>query len=182
MTNRQFAQPPWAIVPTSPYNPETLGLQARQEWNAGETDERPVVDAQLNESGAWRVSVVGDLVLSATWGSRANKFLVNMDAPCMAVFPGQVTITARPRTSGGATCLTTLAPAWTGYLTDFRRLTVHPGGGPVPLEEIWSHYQALTASVVDVRGTNVNVPALSRLPLISGSSLVSGAGYLEYTP
>lgn len=180
--NRQFAQPPWGIVPTSPYNPETLGIQSRETWLPGETDERPVIDAQLNESGAWRVSVVGDLVLSASWGSKTSKALTNMDAPCMAVFPGQVTITARPRTSGGATCLTTLAPAWTGYLTDFRRLTVHPGGGPVPLEEIWSHYQALTASVVDVRGTNVNVPALSRLPLISGSSLVSGAGYLEYTP
>jgi hypothetical protein len=178
--NDALVVPSW--IEGRPYNPDTLGLQAREEWAAGETEGRPVVDAQLNTSGAWRVSIVGDVVLSAKWGSKGTKHLTNMDAPLMGVFPGQVSITAAPRTSDGASCIVTLAPAWTGYLTDFRRFIVHPGGAPTPLEPVWSHYQALTASVIDVRGTAVAVPALSRMPLVSGSSHVSGAGYLEYTP
>jgi hypothetical protein len=178
--NNAFVVP--SEIQTTPYNPSSLALQASEEWLAGQTDQRQLVDAVLNDAGAWRVSIVGDVVISATWGSKGTRKLVQMDAPLIASFPGQVTITAVPRTSAGARAVATLAPSWTGYLTDFRRLLVHPGGAAIPFEPDWSHYHALTASVVNVRATAVAVPALSRIPLISGSELVSGAGYLEFTP
>jgi len=178
--NNAYAVPSW--IGTTPYNADSLGLQASEVWLAGESDERQLLDAVLCPAGEWRVSVVGDVTLAAYWGSKGNKRIVSMDAPMMASFPGQVTITAKPRTGAGATAIATISPACTGYRTDFRRFVVHPGGAPIPLEPIWAFYQALTASVLTVRGTAVNVPALARFPLITGTSLDSGAGYLEFTP
>jgi hypothetical protein len=176
--NNAMVVPAWSGAGQSS-NADSFGFQAREVWVAGETDSRPILSCMAHQGGSWRVSVVGDLTIDAIWGSLGTRRLVTMDTPLVATFAGKVDLSARPRTDQGASAIVTVAPAWSGELRDFRRLIV---GAGQPIEPDWSTYRALTASVVNIRGTVVNVPALSTVPLVSGSVLTSGTGYLEFTP
>lgn len=177
LINNAYVVPPPAG--SRPYEPDRLGLQASEVWSPGQTDQRAIVDAALNGAGAWRVTVVGDVVLQLAWGSNGNRREVEVDAPLVGVFAGQVTITARPREAeSGAWATATLAPSWGNDRHDVRLFVA----GALAVPPVWSWYQALAASVVSVRGTSVNLAPGERLPLVSGSQVVSGAGYLELTP
>lgn len=160
-------------------NADSYGFQSKETWEPGNTDERPVLSCMAHDAGAWRVTIVGDLIVKAIWGSLGTRNLVQMDAPVIATFPGKVDIFVRPRTGDGASALVTVAPAYSGEQRDFRRLVAGPN---LPIPADFAVYRALTASVVDVRGTAVAVAALATLPLVSGSVLTSGTGYLEFTP
>lgn len=160
-------------------NADSFGFQSRESWDVGKIDERPILSCMAHPvGGSWRVTIVGDLKVKAIWGSLGTRNLVEMDAPVIATFPGKVDIFVCPRTDQGATALVTVAPAWSGEQRDFRRLVTTPQNIP----DDFAIYRALTASVVTVRGIAVNVPALATLPLVSGSVLTSGTGYLEFTP
>lgn len=158
------------------------GLQSTEAWAAGEVDERPVIDTVPHpDAGAWRVSIVGDVTLRVEWGSGPNKTIADMDSPAAMILPGQCTVYAKPRTGAGARVRVTLAPSWSGLQHDFRRL-VDATAGAIAIDPEFGFYQALTASTVSVRGTAVAVPALAILPLVSGSTLTAGVGYLEFIP
>lgn len=170
---------PPSAVQADPNPPSTWGVQSTCVWEPGDTSVLPILDARHCNEGGWRVSLVGDVKVQAVWGTMGNRRVLDFDAPLFAQFTGQVALYVRARVvEAGARATVTLAPATSGFDNDFRRLVTDAG----PLDDAYSDYQALTASVVTIRGTAVNVPALSKVPLVSGSVLTSGVGYVRFTP
>jgi len=178
INNQMNAYVPRGEFAADPNPPSTWGIQATCSWEAGNTRELPILDGRHCPEGGWRLTLVGDVKVKAVWGTMGNREVAEFDAPVIAQFTGQVSLYVKPRTENGAQATVSLAPATSGFENGFRRLLTTTG----PLDESYSAYQALTASVVTIRGNAVNVPALSKVPLVSGSVLTSGIGYVEFSP
>lgn len=160
-------------------------VQAKQAWAAGETDIRPVASA-IRAQNLWRLTVLGNNVLvRISYGTSAAKILQNIRTPIRVTLPGSVDVYAQPLNLGGeqaaASVQVTLTPVTSGCCESDCRKIITAGGGLL-LEDDAVRYVALAASVVALDLTNVNVPVLQSVSLVSGAVLVSGTGYLEFSP
>ncbi len=158
---------------------KSYGIHQFSVWAAGETDVRQVLDVRRAES-LWRVSIFGRLLLTINYGTVHNREILQLQAPLVITFPGQLTVNAQPLDDEGAQCVVTLTQATAGGASQARK-SVDSTGGTVALDEGAVRYVALTASTLTISGiTPVAVPALSTVPLVSGSVLLTGSGFQEF--
>jgi hypothetical protein len=127
----------------------------------------------------WHVVVYGDAVLDVTWGRTASGML-RVDTPLVADFLGRVSIQATARSE---TLIQTFVwKVWGAGIQQMRR-HVAPLAFPAALDDqARSFVSTAAATVISVRGTLVPVPATARLPLVSGSTITAGSGFLEFSP
>ncbi len=154
------------------------GTQSRATWAAGDTVAKQVCDA-LKPASLWRFSAFGNVLLSIDYGTLANRRILNLRAPLVMTIPGQFTATATPVNSEGAECRVTLTQATAGARS-IARVFVDAGAGTVALDEGATDYWALVASTLTIAGVAVAVPALSIVPLVTGSVLLTGSGFQEF--
>jgi hypothetical protein len=156
---------------------DRCGQQNLETWAAGDSGSRPLLELQPNGE-LWRISVVGDLLVELTWGTSSRRRLV-LDAPILADLPGFVSVIATPRTSGGATGQVTATRSSGAGPQELRRFVA----GPVlALDDQATRFVALAASTVTVRALAVVLAVGDSIPLVSGSVLTAGSGFVEYTP
>jgi hypothetical protein len=172
---------PPAPVPTVPVGntgPQ-YGTQSFRVWAAGETDARQVIDT-LKATALWRISVTGRVRVTFDYGTSQSRALIALQAPVVITIPGQCTVTAEPLDDDGTTCVVTLTEATAGALSQARKLA-DASVSAVALDDAAVRYVALTASTLTISGvTPVAVPALSVVPLVAGSSLLTGSGFQEF--
>lgn len=157
------------------------GIQLFPKWAPGETQKKGLVD-DLRATHLWRLVIFGGSAMRVDikYGTQKTITLIGLSLPLRASFPGQLTVEAYPFAAQETeqSVRASLTPATAGGLIEMRR-PVDAGAGAVAFDDQAMRYFALTASVVDVRGTPVAVPVLGTLPLVSGSSLTSGSGFEE---
>jgi hypothetical protein len=155
------------------------GTQQFAKWDAGDVGPRDLVDA-LKTGSLWRISVFGNVYVSIYYGTSHNRAIEQLQAPVVLTLPGQVVVKAWPRDNEGAECVVTLTQATAGGLSHARKY-VDAGAGPaVDLDAGACRFVALEASTLTISGQAVTVPALSTVPLVSGSSLDTGSGFQEF--
>jgi hypothetical protein len=157
------------------------GQQSKQAWAAGQTDGRPLVDSSFRAPMLWRVTAFGqNVTFTVDYGTNATKRITGIRPPLRAVFPGLVQVTAVPLSAdfaAHAECTLTMVSSGLNP-ADCRRLAAVGA-----LDPDATRYVALTASVVNVAGlVACNVAATQSIPLVAGSSLTSGDGFLEFDP
>lgn len=173
--------PPWpqpAAPPVDNLGPK-YGIQAFQQWNVGETDERGILDT-IRADFVWRISIVGHVLATIEYGTSHNRELLKLQGPVVIAVPGQAVVRVVPFDGNGATCTVTLTKATGSALAQARNI-VNAGTGAVALDPAAVRYVALTASTLTISGiTPVAVPALSSVPLVASSSLLTGSGFQEF--
>lgn len=151
------------------------GIQSFRVWSPGETDQRQVLDVRKADA-LWRVSIAGNVTVAISYGTSHNRALLALQAPVVITIPGQMTVEATPRDDDGTTCVVTLTQATAGALAQARKYIDAAGA----LDPDAVRFVARVASVVTISGAAWNVPALSSVPLVTGSVLVSGSGFQEF--
>ncbi|HXC23121.1 MAG TPA: hypothetical protein VNU28_00935 [Solirubrobacteraceae bacterium] len=160
------------------------GIQSSESWIAGEHDSRSILDMLLSKH-VWRVSVFASqwVRLDFVYGTKRTIKLTGLFAPAVFYVPGQCIVYAEPSDSGGG-----VFPAAFAYLT---ATPVNSAGTPqlrkhiTGAQAISDHavrFLALANSTVQLGsgGPAVALTLGQTLPLIAGSSLTAGDGYLEF--
>lgn len=160
-------------------NGPSYGIQSRREWAAGEVDERDVVDT-IKGASLWRFSAFGNVTISIIYGTETSRQFLSLQAPVVMTIPGQFSARAKPRGEEGASCTIALTQATAGARAHARKLIVGPGGGGLAFDDDAVTYTALTASTLTISGVATAVPALSTVPLVTGSVLITGSGFQEF--
>ncbi len=169
--------PAWNGDPQLPH-----GIQASQIWQAGDRDPRGIIDVQTLAGSVWRVSVFGTRVkLSVEFGTSRRVFFENIRTPMVLYLPGRVIVTATPLPTDegifiGASAQPTCTPS-TGGRPSARYLI----GGAQAIPDTASRFRATDAATVLLGGvTPITLAASQSIPLIAGSSLTAGDGYVEF--
>ncbi len=170
--------PAWPPASPSHNTGKSHGIQLFPKWAAGETKKKGLID-DLRAANLWRLVIVGGAAMRVDikWGTEKTITLTGLSLPLRCSVPGQLSVEAYPveAQDDEQSVRATLTPATSGGLIEMRR----PAVVGAFAEEAFAYF-ALTASVVNVRGIAVAVAALSRVPLLAGSSLTSGDGYEEF--
>lgn len=174
---------PGSAVSIAPRMPQTtgqpVGEQSSQDWRPGETDDRPVLDLPLSMS-VWRIGIFGEnVVVRVIYGTKANKQIVGLATPALLTIPGQCSIYAKPLNPEAAASVRVSATPATAGASSCRYIAVGPN---LALDPDAAFFRALTASTVTIRGTAVALAVLDVVPLVSGSVLTAGSGYVEFNP
>lgn len=162
-----------------------FGLSSVETWEPGVNDERPVADCILAEH-LWRISVFGAVELRLDYGTLGNLTLTGLEAPLVMNIPGQFCLYAQPldQTDGRTDtveCRVSITPVTQGCCQSARQLIAYSSGPAIELDPATSFF-TIKDSDINFRSIDVPVPAFTRVPLIAGCFLVSGAGFAEYEP
>ena len=169
-------QPPGAVGNSG----VIYGTQQKAVWVAGHRlDERQIIDLRKCDA-LWRISVFGRVLLRLNYGTQATRQLANLRAPLVITVPGQVTVTAQPLDDLGTICTVTATQASAGARSICRQLVGTTAPTNLDLHEDAVAFFALTASSLIISGSVVAVPALAVVPLVAGSVLTDGSGFVEY--
>ncbi len=153
------------------------GTQQSATWDVGDGTPRQLCDV-TKAAALWRLSVFGAVRVTIAYGTSKNRDIVRLLAPVVITLPGQFTVTAEPTNTGvGATAVVTLTQATAGALSQARKFVA---GGPVALDDGAVRFVALAAASLTISGVVVAVPTLSTVPLVAGSVLTSGSGFMEF--
>ncbi len=161
-----------------------VGTQSSQVWQPHDPpDSRPVLSV-MRAPHLWRVTALGTNVkLLISYGTSANKRLVDILTPCRITLPGSVDIYAQPAVIGelgnAADVKVTLTPVTSGCCESECRKVVRFGD---VLDVDAVRFVALENSGVTINGIAVALTTLQSVSLIAGSVLTSGAGFLEFEP
>jgi hypothetical protein len=154
------------------------GTQQRAKWAAGDTKAVQVCDV-TKAAALWRFSAFGRVAITIDYGTRGTRQILRVLAPVVITLPGQFTATAQPLDDQGTECFVTLTQATAGARSQARNVV---GPGPVNLSDDAVSFVALNACTLTISGVAVAVPALSVVPLVSGSVLNTGSGFQEFEP
>jgi len=159
------------------------GLQSSERWTNGESDSRQICD-QLLPVHLWRVSVIASqwMRLDLVYGTSRGVRLTGLFAPLVFYVPGQVALYAAPIANGGvftdgfAYC--TATPVNSAGAPQIRKLI--SGAQAIPDHAV--RFYALDNCTVQLGsgGPAVALTLGQSVPLIAGSSLTAGDGYLEF--
>ena len=171
-------------VPT--VGPE-VALQAKQHWNPGEVDSRPLLSCTKNGLMPWRVTVLGSNVsVDISYGTSSNVILRGLRTPIRVTLPGSCDVYAQPivhDAPAAADALVTCIPVTSGCCDSECRKVIT---GAQAIDPYAVRFVALEASIVRVGPADdfisVTLAALQEVSLIAGSALTSGGGFLEYEP
>ncbi len=176
--------PPSHIAPGNNDLGPQAGSQSKQTWGSTEHDSRPLCSV-MRAPHLWRLTVYGSNVkVLICYGTSANKRLVDIITPIRVTLPGSVDVYAETivgELGSGGHAEVTLTPVTSGCCDSECRKLVQPG----VLDDDAARFVALEASVVQVGGVTgiaVTLAALQEVSLINGSTLTSGAGFLEFEP
>lgn len=165
---------------------KTYGLQTSETWQVGQNDDRMIVDSILSPH-LWRVSVFTTswVRLDIKYGTSRGLNILDVEGPLIFYAPGQISVNAHPVPAGeqgliGGTAWATLTPVTSAGISNCRKLI----GGAQPIPDNAARFYALDAATVQLgAGGPAVVLALGQfVPLVAGSSLVGGDGYLEFDP
>lgn len=179
--------PPHSWAPGDNTLGPASGIQSKQSWLASESDDRPLV-SQMRAPHLWRVCIYGENVsVDISYGTAGgNKFIRNLRTPIRVTLPGSCDVYARPipqEIPKPAHAEVTCTPVTSGCCDSECRKIV---SGNVNLDADAVRFVALENSSVQLGQTfesiTVALTALQEVPLIAGSVLVSGGGFLEFEP
>lgn len=179
--------PPATVYPSSGQLGPQAGTQAKQRWTVAERDERQLLSA-MRAPCLWRVTLHGEnVVFRVSFGTSSNIVIANIQAPARFWVAGSCDVYAQPfafyEEPQEAHAEVTCTPATSGGSAIMRQRT---NIAPFAFDPNAARFVALSASVVSVgpglTSVNVNLNPTESVPLTAGSSLVSGAGYLEFEP
>lgn len=160
------------------------GEQSSQVWLPRDApDVRPVLSV-MRAPHLWRITAFGTNVkLRISYGTSANKLLVDILTPCRITLPGSVDIYAQPAVIGelgnAADVKVTLTPVTSGCCDSQCRKVVRFGD---VLDPDAARFVALENSGVTINGIAVALTTLQSVSLVAGSVLTSGGGFLEFEP
>lgn len=170
---------PWQVANQSGVK---HGLQASETWDVGQKDERQLCD-QLLAASLWRLSIFGSrhIEFDIQYGTSKARNIRHILPPVLLFVPGQLVVTARPLATDtgqyiGAYALVTCTPCSSSRESEARYVM----NGPGPLPDEAARFRALSASVVTIADNAVPLAAGGWIPLIAGSVLTSGTGYVEF--
>lgn len=152
------------------------GQQFSHQWRPGDESVQVMVDVTRAQC-LWRVSVVGDVLVHVSYGTTAEQELPPLLAPLVATFPGQLTISARPRDFRlGATAKATLVPVSAPLVEPKLRHFVDAREGAVDLDP---HTVAITGQRfgrLELNDIEVRLPMNRTVPVTTRARLLRGAG------
>lgn len=159
-----------------------FGTQTVEHWDPGVSDRRPILDMVRSES-LWRVSVTGDVVIYARWGTSGTHELT-LHTPIDCTFPGFASLDVAPRDEaheGTVQALVSATPVW-GAGHEVMRSLVDAVGSAVALPPEAQKLRVIHAAGANVfiRGILVTVPFLQEVELLYPSSLQTGIAIVEY--
>lgn len=161
---------------------ETFGFQMRETWPPGVADRRPLLDTVRAES-LWRVTVTGDVVIYARWGTSGTHEL-EVHTPIDVTFPGFAGIEVAPRVEqheDTVEALVSATPVWGGAKEVMRSMVDAVGGArDLAPEAYWLRAIHAGGANVLIRGILVVVPFLGEVELLYPSSLQTGIAIVEY--
>lgn len=171
---------PWNVAPGNNELGPTYGNQSKESWLIGQVDSRPILDSNFRPPALWRATAFGENVtLTVRYGPKCTKVLTGLQPPLRAVFPGLVQIEAvpvDPSLPAHAECTLTMVSSGLGE-SDCRKLVTVAGA----FSPDATRFRATVASIVSIGGiVNCSLAVAQSIPLIAGSSLTSGAGFLEF--
>jgi hypothetical protein len=171
--------PPQPIGPGGSSGPR-YGSLSKAKWAVGDVTEKEIITVTRADL-LWRVSVFGPVLLRVDYGTTMRRQFALLRAPLVMTLPGQVFVYAAPVSDQhtGIECTATLTAASSGARAICRHIVTSLPGA-VALNNDAVSYFALTASTLTIAGFAVVVPALSAVPLVSGSVLNTGSGYEEF--
>jgi hypothetical protein len=179
--------PPATAFPSSGQLGPQAGIQAKQFWPVTERDERQILSC-LRAPHLWRVTLHGEnVVFRVSFGTSSNIVIAELQAPSRFWVAGSCDVYAQPfafyEEPQTAHAEVTCTPATSGGSAIMRQRSRI---APFAFDPNAARFVALDASVVSVgpglQSVNVNLNPTESVPLTAGSSLVSGAGYLEFEP
>lgn len=174
--------PPAFSVPPEHVVGVRHGTQAKEIWLVGEGDIRGLIDAPLAAS-MWRITVFGHNVrIRVCYGTKATKVIDLLHPPVRLAVPGQVQVFGMPIPGEagfiGGHAEVTLTPVTSGCCEGDARYLI---GGAQAIPDDAVRFRAVNAAVVNLGGTApCALTAGQSIPLINGSSLTSGDGYVEF--
>lgn len=170
------APPPWRAAANTGGEPSE-GTQNEQQWRAGETDLRGIVDGS-RKAGLYRLTLLGrNVSVSLRYGTEATINLTGLRLPIVLTVPGNVGVSAVPLDGAGAEISATLVRVTAPGTQHARRLvkvaaTLHPAA---------VSFFTMAACSITIDGTNYPaVPAFTRIPLLQPAALVTGSGFEEF--
>lgn len=159
------------------------GLQSSEKWTGGASDSRQICDQKLSNH-IWRVSVFAStwVRLDIVYGTARTINIKALNPPLVLYVPGQCVVYAQPVLNnvgaivdGFAYC--TATPVNSAGAPQIRKLV----SGAQVFDDHVVKFFAFDASVVQFPGgVTVTLAAGQSTPLVAGSSLVSGDGFVEY--
>lgn len=163
------------------------GQQGIARWVAADPAPEPrvVADATRAES-LWLLRVTGPVLINLVWGTCSSQRLTGLEAPARFTVPGNVQVSLAPKAAAplAAEVIGQVSLTAVGGATDavnLRAFQTSPGAG-TPIPDAAQYFFALTACALTINGVAVAVAALTRVPLVSGSTHDAGSGYLEFLP
>ena len=161
---------------------QTFGTQTVETWVPGAADRRPLLDMVRAES-LWRVSVTGDVVVYARWGTSGTHEL-ELHTPIDATFPGFASLEVAPRVEqheDAVSALVSATPVWGGAKEVMRRMVDAVGTAQdLAPEACWLRAIHPAGANVLLRGILVVLPFLGEVELLYPSSLQTGIAIVEY--
>lgn len=165
---------------------KAYGIQSSEQWQAGESDNRQIIDARLPVK-MWRVSLFGSewMRFNILYGSSRGIDIKGLQGPVVFYSPGQIAVYAEPAQAGQ---LGFLAGYAYGTLTAVNNAGVTIArkqiGGAQAIPDNAARFVALdNASILlGTSGTLINLTQGQTLSLTAGSRLTGGDGFLEFEP
>lgn len=158
-------------------NLPAIGRQYARTWEIGNGAPEVLLDFSGTEAllSLNRVSVSGPVYCRVTWGTgQANQLVVR--APFVWNIPGKIEVVAYPINTAVRTEARLSAVPVSGGTHACVRQFVAPGA----IDERAAWFTALNACALVVNGTAVALTASQRIPLVPVSTLVGGAGIVEF--
>jgi hypothetical protein len=176
-----FSPPPGSAVPDQLKNDTgpTYGFQQSRTIPAGDARSQPVID-EVRAEFLWRFSIFGRVFVRVTYGTLQTRQFVDLLAPVVMTVPGQLNVEVRAVDPQSETPFSVTVTKATGGARAIARSALDAGAGAVALSDDAAFYTALSVSTLTIAGLPVTVAASQTVPVVAGSSLVTGTGFQEF--
>lgn len=176
-----FSPPPATAVPNALANDTgaQYGFQQSRTIPAGDDRPQPVID-EIRSEFVWRFSVFGRVFVRVTYGTNMTRQFVDLLAPVVMTIPGQLNVEVRSVDPQFDTPFSVTVTKATGGCRAIARSALDAGIGSVALSDDAAFYTALSASTLTIAGLPVSVAASQTVPVVAGSTLLTGTGFQEF--
>lgn len=176
-----FSPPPASAVPNPLANNtgRQYGFQQSRTIAAGDARPQPVID-EVRADFVWRFSVFGRVFVRVTYGTNMTRQFVDLLAPVVMTIPGQLNVEVRSVDPDVDTPFSVTVTQATGGARAIARSALDAGAGAVALSDDAAFYTALSASTLTIAGLPVSVAASLTVPVVAGSTLLTGTGFQEF--
>jgi hypothetical protein len=159
------------------------GIQAKEQWTAQARDSRSLASF-MRAPHLWRLNVTGssNVRVRISFGTSSNQIIFDVIPPIRITVPGSLDVYAAPITeelNKPAHAEVAVTPVTSGCCDSECRKLIAAGAA---FDENCASFFALEDSGVSIQGNMYSVASGTRIPILAGSTCVSGGGYQEFEP